>query len=74
MNGALATLNQFGALSVRHAGLMFVQVGILILLLWVLDRVLHRYLRASLRYGLWMLVLVKLVLSPNFSLPTGIGA
>jgi beta-lactamase regulating signal transducer with metallopeptidase domain/ketosteroid isomerase-like protein len=73
MNGALVTLNQFGALFVRHAGLMFVQVGILILLLSVFDRVLHRYLRASLRYGLWMLVLVKLALSPSFSLPTGIG-
>lgn len=73
MNGALVTLNQFGALFVRHAGLMFVQVGILILLLLVFDRVLHRYLRASLRYGLWMLVLIKLALSPDFSLPTGIG-
>ncbi len=73
MNGALVRLNQFGALFVSHAGSMFVQASVLILLLWVLDHVLRRYLRASLRYGLWMLVLVKLVLSPSFSLPTGIG-
>jgi beta-lactamase regulating signal transducer with metallopeptidase domain/ketosteroid isomerase-like protein len=73
MNAVITVLNQAGGLFVSHAGAMFVQAGILILLLWALDHVLRRRLRASLRYGLWMLVLVKLVLSPQFSLPTGVG-
>ncbi|MBN1359074.1 MAG: DUF4440 domain-containing protein [Sedimentisphaerales bacterium] len=74
MNAALVTLNQFGASFVNHAGSMFLQAGILIALLWALDRVLRRRLRASLRYGLWMLILVKLTLPPSFSLPTGVGS
>jgi beta-lactamase regulating signal transducer with metallopeptidase domain/ketosteroid isomerase-like protein len=73
MNASITMLNQAGASFVAHAGSMLVQAGVLILVLWILDRALRRHLRASLRYGLWMLVLVKLVLSPQFSLPTGVG-
>jgi beta-lactamase regulating signal transducer with metallopeptidase domain/ketosteroid isomerase-like protein len=74
MDVAIVTLNRLGASFVTHACSMFVQVGILIVVLWPLDRILYHYLRASLRYGLWMLILIKLVLSPSFSLPTGVGS
>jgi beta-lactamase regulating signal transducer with metallopeptidase domain/ketosteroid isomerase-like protein len=73
MNAIVVTLNAAGGRFVGHAGSMLVQAGILIVLLWMLDRLLRRRLSASLRYGLWMLVLLKLVLSPQFSLPTGVG-
>ncbi len=74
MNDTIVTLNRLGASFVSHAGSMFVQAGILVVLLSVLDRILRRRLRASLRYALWMLVLVKLMLPPGFSLPTGVGS
>jgi beta-lactamase regulating signal transducer with metallopeptidase domain/ketosteroid isomerase-like protein len=73
MRTVITMLNQAGGPFVSHAGAMLVQAGILIALIWALDHVLRRRLRASVRYGLWMLVLVKLVLSPQFSLPTGVG-
>lgn len=73
MRPVIHTLNEAGGLFVAHAGAMFVQAGILIVLLWLFDRVLRRHLRASLRYWLWVLILVKLVLPPGFSLPTGVG-
>jgi beta-lactamase regulating signal transducer with metallopeptidase domain/ketosteroid isomerase-like protein len=67
-------LNEAGGSFVAHAGAMFVQAGMLIVLLFCLDRLLRGRVRASVRYGLWMLILVKLVLPPQFSLPTGIGS
>ena len=73
MNALITVLNQAGERFIAHAGSMLVQAGLLIIALWVLDHVLRRHLRPSLRYGLWMLVLVKLVLSPQFSLPIGVG-
>lgn len=54
---------------VSSTGLMLIQSSILILILWSLDRLLRKRLRAVFRYGLWMLVLIKLVLPSNLSLP-----
>ncbi len=73
METIVMNLNQWGDRLVGHAGAMLVQASLLIALLWLLDCILYRHLRASLRYGLWMLVLVKLLVSPQWSLPTGIG-
>ncbi|UCD53348.1 MAG: M56 family metallopeptidase [Phycisphaerales bacterium] len=54
---------------------MFVQVTVLVGLLLMLDLLLRRRRRVSpcFRYGLWLLVLVKLLLPPSLALPTGLG-
>jgi beta-lactamase regulating signal transducer with metallopeptidase domain len=49
---------------------MFWQSSLLIAVLIALDFLFHRQLRASLRYALWLVVLVKLCVPPTFALPT----
>src|SRR6185503_10678471 len=44
-----------------------------IAVLYVLDFVLRRKVRAVVRYPLWILVLVKLVLPPSLAAPTGLA-
>lgn len=50
---------------------MFWQVGLLIVLVALLDRLIRRWAWPQLQYALWLLILVKLVLSPSLSLPSG---
>jgi beta-lactamase regulating signal transducer with metallopeptidase domain len=52
---------------------MLLQASLLIVVLFLLDLAFQRYARAVVRYGLWLLVLVKLVLPPSLALPTSIG-
>lgn len=49
------------------------QSSILIGLVFVLDLVLLRRVRPAVRYGLWLVVLLKLVLPPSLSFPTGLA-
>lgn len=58
---------------VDYAWAGFWQSTVLIAVLWLADLGLRRRLRPVLRYGMWMLVLVKLLLPPSLSLPTGAG-
>lgn len=51
---------------------MFWQVGVLIAVVGAIDLLLHKYLWPQVRYALWLLVVVKLMLPPTFALPTGI--
>ncbi len=51
---------------------MFWQVGALILVIGAIDVLLRKRLWPQIRYGLWLLVIVKLILPPTFALPTGI--
>ena len=51
---------------------MFWQVGLLILLIATLDRLIRRWAWPQLRYALWSLILIKLLLPPSLSLPSGI--
>ena len=51
---------------------MFWQAGVLIVLLGVVDLFIRRRVWPQLRYALWLLVLVKLVLPPTFSLSTSL--
>jgi beta-lactamase regulating signal transducer with metallopeptidase domain len=46
---------------------MLVQSSVLILLLLALETVLRRRVRAAVRYALWLLVWIKLVLPPTLS-------
>ena len=51
---------------------MFWQVGLLILLIAALDRLTRRWAWPQLRYALWSLILIKLLLPPSLSLPSSI--
>ncbi|MHC4461936.1 MAG: M56 family metallopeptidase [Planctomycetota bacterium] len=51
---------------------MFWQVGVLVALIWLVDLVIRAKVWPQVRYALWLLVLVKLVLPPTFSLSTSV--
>ena len=51
---------------------MFWQVSVLIVVITLIDLVLRKYVWPQVRYALWLLVLVKLLLPPSFALPTGV--
>jgi beta-lactamase regulating signal transducer with metallopeptidase domain/Tol biopolymer transport system component len=69
----LVSLNSIGRIFCGYAAGAFIQSALLVLLLLALDLLLRRRVRAVFRYCVWLLVLVKLVLPPTLSLPTGIG-
>jgi beta-lactamase regulating signal transducer with metallopeptidase domain/WD40 repeat protein len=73
INSCLVSLNNIGGVFCDYAAGMFVQAGVLVVLLLIIDFLLRKQVRAALRYCLWMLVFVKLVLPPTLCLPTGIG-
>ena len=52
---------------------MFWQVGLLIVLIALLDLLIRKWAWPQLRYALWSLVLIKLILSPALSLPSGLA-
>src|SRR5213594_3498856 len=66
-------LNHLGAHFTRFAFSMLVQSSLLIIALLLLDLVLRKRVRAVVRYPLWILVLVKLVLPPSLAAPTGLA-
>jgi beta-lactamase regulating signal transducer with metallopeptidase domain len=72
-NSWLAAVNSIGAAFWDYSAAMFVQSGVLIVLLLAIDFLLRKRVRATLRYWIWMLVFVKLLLPPTLSAPTGIG-
>jgi hypothetical protein len=73
MNSFIHSLNHVGANFAGFALSMLVQSSLLIVALFLLDLVLRKKVRAVVRYPLWMLLLVKLVLPPSFAAPTGLG-
>jgi len=58
----------------RHAGAMLVHSSILILALVALDATLRKHTRAAVRYALWMILLLKLVLPTGLTSPLSVGA
>lgn len=70
MNTAIELLNEWGGRLPGLAWAMFWQSSALVLVILALDFALRRRLRASVRYGLWLVLLVKLVLPPSLALPT----
>ncbi|MBN2316716.1 MAG: DUF4097 family beta strand repeat protein [Sedimentisphaerales bacterium] len=52
---------------------MFWQVGLLIILIATIDVLIRKWAWPQLRYALWSLVLIKLILSPTLSLPSGLA-
>lgn len=73
MNTVMTWLNSTGPLFCRHAFWMLLQTGILFGILWTIDRLLRRRVKASFRYALWLLILIKLLLPADLTLPSGIG-
>ena len=62
MNSLLGTLNVWGDHALRFAWPMLWQSSLLIGLVFALDWLLRRKVRPALRYALWLVVLVKLLL------------
>ena len=73
MSDWVEAVNAVGGWFVGFGWAMLVQSALLIGVVWGLDRLLRRRVRAVVRYGVWVLVLVKLVLPPGLGLPTGVG-
>src|SRR5882757_443354 len=70
MNFSIETLNQWGADFLSFAWPMLWQSSLLITALFAIDLLFRRKLRASIRYALWLVVLVKLCVPPTLALPT----
>ena len=73
VDSAVNVLNTAGQAFCVHAWKAFVQSSVLVGVLLVVDMLVCKRVRAVVRYSIWMLVFVKLVLPPTLSLPTGIG-
>jgi len=72
MNPWLEWLNQWGSRFTGFALPMLTQSAILITLLLTVNALLRKRVRATIRYALWILVLVKLFLPPTLTLPTSV--
>src|ERR1035437_10978154 len=73
MNSLIETLNAWADQALRLAWPMLWQSSLLIGLLFALDLLMRRKVRPAVRYALWLVVLVKLVLPPSLVLPTSPG-
>ena len=71
MSSFIETLNHWGGQALNFAWPMLWQSSLLFAVVFALDFLLARKIRASIRYALWLAVLVKLLLPPTFALPTG---
>jgi beta-lactamase regulating signal transducer with metallopeptidase domain len=70
MNSFIESLNQWGGNFLNLAWPMLWQSSLLIAFVFSLDLWLARKIRASIRYAVWLAVLVKLLLPPTLALPT----
>lgn len=66
-------LDFLGNIHWQFAAAMFVQVSVLFAILLVLDLLLLRRRRAAVRYGIWSLVLIKLLLPVSLSSPISLS-
>jgi beta-lactamase regulating signal transducer with metallopeptidase domain len=70
VNAFIENLNQWGGDFLSFAWPMLWQSSLLIVALLAIDFLIKRQVRASIRYALWLVVLVKLCLPPTLALPT----
>jgi hypothetical protein len=73
MAALLDTINAWADHALRFAWPMLWQSSLLIGVLFALDLLLRRRLRPAVRYALWLVVLVKVLLPPSLAFPTGPG-
>lgn len=71
MNILIDTMVRWSAAAAPQAWAMLWQSSLLIALVLLVDLALRRKVRPAVLHGLWLLVLVKLLLPPNLSFPTG---
>jgi beta-lactamase regulating signal transducer with metallopeptidase domain len=71
MSECVETLNHWGETFLSFAWPMLWQSSLLIAVVFAFELFFARRIRASVRYALWMVVLVKLILPPALALPTG---
>lgn len=67
------TLNALSGRMAEFGWQVLWQSSLLIVALWLLDCLLKLRVRASVRYALWLLVLLKLLLPPSFSAPSSLA-
>jgi beta-lactamase regulating signal transducer with metallopeptidase domain len=70
MNSFIEILNHWGENFLNFAWPMLWQSSLLILALFAFEYLFQRKVRASIRYTLWLVVLVKLCVPPTFAMPT----
>jgi beta-lactamase regulating signal transducer with metallopeptidase domain/DNA gyrase inhibitor GyrI len=68
----IAAINQIAQPWWGWMGAMLWQVSLLILIVTALDFVLRRWAYPQVRYALWLLVLIKLVIPPTWTLPSSL--
>src|SRR5690242_3990470 len=71
MNSLIEWLNVWGGRCVDFALPILWQSSVLIVAVFAFDVLLRRKVRASVRYSLWFVVFVKLLVPPTLALPTG---
>ena len=69
LNPAIEKLNVWGEQLVRFGWSIFWQSTLLITAMFLLDLFFHRKLRPAIRYVLWLVVLIKLLLPPSLAFP-----
>jgi len=72
MNAFILTMNLWARQALAFAWPMLWQSSLLIAIVFALDLGLRRKVRAAVRYALWMIVLVKLLLPPSLAVPSGV--
>ena len=65
-------MNQIAAAWWQWMGAMFWQVSLLILVITAIDMAIRRWAWPQVRYALWLLVLLKLMIPPNWQMRTSI--
>jgi len=73
MQTVINQLNVAGSGFVDFVLSVLIQSSILIMLLYCGDKLLRNHVRAVVRYCVWLLILVKLILPPSLSSPISLG-
>src|SRR5690242_10923819 len=71
MNSLIESLNVWGGRFMDFAPSLLWQSSLLMAVVFVIDFLLRRKIRPAIRYTLWFVVFVKLLLPPTLALPTG---
>ncbi len=73
MNALIEQLNRWGEPLLQFAWPMLWQSSLLTIVLFALDFALRKKVRASVRYALWLVVIIKLLVPPTLAAPTSIA-
>ena len=70
----IAQLNDIAQIWWQWMGSMFWQVSLFIILITALDMIIRKWAWPQVRYALWALVFIKLIITPAWQMPTSIVA